>query len=234
MPGNTPTPGYRAISKSSRFSQSNGTPPAFFIAAPGIVSIDNRPYVMSEVEYSAGLSNFYDASFPETTLLESYYGLYLLIFVAGPNFLSDVFSSCISDYTNCRFYPGPSAATNIPIANAAALQNANASINPKDIDIVTGYNSLKARMDEPQIWQNLMNVRMVASFHIPIFAGQNILAWNANPTNPYNKVSQKFVIPAGYKYLVTMPTLGLWTNQTLGASTYLYNASFRCSLELPT
>jgi len=232
MPGNMPTPGYRAISKSSRFSQTATVAPTTFGLALGVVSLDNKSYVMSDIEYSGGISNFYDASFPDSTLWESYYGLYLLVFVAGPNFLSDIFSSCISDYTGCSFYTGPSASTHLNIANSSDLIAANLSINPKDVDFVTGYNSFVARMDEPGIWQSLINTRMITSLQIPIFAGQSITGWGGSPTNPYNKVSQTFVIPPGYKYLVTLPTIGLWNNQTLGAATYDYNASFRCSLDL--
>jgi len=232
MPGNMPTPGYRAISKSCRLSQKNGVSPLLFMAAFGVVALDNKSYIMDEVEYSAGISNFYDSAFPDSTLLESFYGQYLLVFVAGANFLSDIFATCISDYTGAAFYYGPAATSNVPITNAADLTAANNFINPKDIDLVTGYNSLLARCDEPAIWSNLMNVRMIASLQNPTFVGQNLLGWNGNPSNPYNKVSQTFLIPPGYKYLVLLPVIGLWSNQALGASTYVYNASFRCSLNL--
>lgn len=229
MPGNMPTPGYRAISKSSRYSNAASGVSGL---AMGVVSLDNKSYVMDEIEYAGGVSNYYDTSFPAHTLWESYYGLYLLVFVAGPNLLSDIFQSSISNYTGCAFYSGPSAATNFPIANAADLLVANNYINPKDIDFVTGYNSLVARLDEPTIWQSLANTRIIASLHIPLFAGQNLTGWIGNTGNQYNKVSQTFVIPPGYKYLVTLPVIGLWTNQTLGAADLVYNGSFRCSLNL--
>lgn len=224
-----PQPGYRAISKSSRFSTALS---GVYGLAMGVVSLDNKSYVMDDIEYAGGVSNFYDTSFPANTLWESYYGVYLLVFVAGPNLLSDIFQSSISNYTGCAFYSGPSAATNFPIANAADLLSANQYINPKDIDFVTGYNSLVARLDEPTIWQSLANTRIIASLHIPLFAGQNLTGWIGNTGNQYNKVSQTFVIPPGYKYLVTLPVIGLWTNQTLGAADLVYNGSFRCSLNL--
>lgn len=233
MPGNTPSPGYRAISKSSRLGQKSGVAPPYFTASMGVVSLDNRSFIMSDIEYSGGISNYYDNAFPNSTLWESYNGLYLLVFVAGKDLLSDLFSSCISNYSGpVQFFTGPAGDSVINISDQSELIAANSQIRPKDIDFVTGYNTLAANMDEPQIWQNLLNTRIIASFHIPIFAGQNVLGWNFHST--YNKVSQKFVIPPGYKYLVTLPVVGLWNNQVLGASTYEYNAAFRCSLELPT
>lgn len=227
MPGNVPTPGYRAISKSCRLGQKSGVAPVYFTAAMGVVSLDNRSYVMDDIEYCGGLSNYYETSFPNGTLWESYYGLYLLAFVAGPNLLSDLFSSCISDYTLCQFFTGPAGDTVTNISNSTDLLAANKVINPKDVDFVTGYNTLAARMNEPTIWQNLLNTRLIASFHIPIFSDGSMIT-----SNDYSKVSQKFVIPPGYKYLVFLPTVGLWNNQILGASTYEYNASVRCSLNL--
>lgn len=232
MPGNVPTPGYRAISKSCRLGQKSQVAPVYFTAAMGVISLDNRSYVMDDIEYCGGLSNYYDTAFPNSTLWESYYGLYLLAFVAGPNLLSDLFSSCISDYALCQFFTGPAGDTVTNISNSTDLLAANNVINPKDVDLVTGYNTLAAHMNEPTIWQNLLNTRLIASFHIPIFAGQNISGWVGNTSNDYSKVSQKFVIPPGYKYLVFLPTVGLWNNQVLGASAYEYNASVRCSLNL--
>jgi hypothetical protein len=226
-----PTPGYRAISKSSRFGNGSATPPNAYQVAMGITSLDNRSYVMSEIEYTGGVSNFYDPAFYLDTLLESYYGLYLLCFVAGPNLLSDLFAGCINSYSNCFFYPGPNVGSPVTITNATDLLNANLTINPKDIDLVTGVNMFQADLVETSFYSSLANMRMIASFHIPVFSGQNVTGWNLNQ-NSFQKVSQKYTIPPGYKYLVTLPINGL-TGFALGPSQYVYNGSFRCSLELP-
>lgn len=228
MPGNMPTPGYRAISKSSRFSSTGGgVAPVTVTFAPGIVSLDNRSYVMDNIEY-AGNACYPIAGSP--VFIETRFGVYLNIGVAGPDFLYDVFDSVISDYTAAQF--SPQVGTNVPLASSADLLTSSKLINPKDFDFITGYNQVFALMNQPQLWAALLNIRLVASYHIPVFT---IAAGTVQPVQPcqFAKVSQKVLLPPGYKYLITFPSIGMYGGQSL-LDTFYYNAAFRCTLELPT